>query len=115
MRDANLKSLRVGDDDGRGAIGEDWVSSGTTCAPPPCCCGKMDRSGSSPWGDIGGEYEVARMGLDESGEETEGRYLVCWRGVVEEEEDATGAASKVNIGVGIMANIVMASCSQLDG
>lgn len=96
--------MREGDD-GRGAIGEDCVSSGNTCAPPPCCCGKTNRS-ESPWGDVGGEYEVARMGLEESGEETEGWYLVCWRGVVEEEEDSTGAASKVKIGVGIMANIV---------
>jgi hypothetical protein len=43
------------------------------CLP---CCEKMERLVS--WGgDIGGEYELARIGLDESGDETDGRYLDC--------------------------------------
>lgn len=104
MRVANLKSLRDGDGC---AMGEDCVSRGT-CA---LCCEKMDRLASCG-GEVGGEYELARIGLEERGEETDGRYLVCCRGVVEE-EDVTGGASKVKIGVGIMANMVMA-CSRCD-
>lgn len=62
MRVANLKSCLLQD----GAIGEDWVSD--------CCDGREKMFLSRLERGGGGEGVEARMGLEDKGEETDGRY-----------------------------------------